>query len=208
VVAACAVVAGWFFVRNWVYLGRPVIFGGTPESGYIWWQEPGYRTWKQMSTFGTSFWHPVYSGTRGLWDSLYTSMWLDGTVSGTIAPPDLVPWNLSWMEAGAWLAVVPMGLMFVGVFGLWRRDLAGSRRAILFAIAAILIYLAAIVDLYVRLPIYSTAKATYMVGLVPCFAILAAAGAAPVLRFRVPRALILSSVTCWAVAAYVAYFAV
>jgi hypothetical protein len=133
---------------------------------------------------------------------------LDGSVSGTVATPDVVPWNLSWMETGAWLALVPMGLIVAGVFSLWRRDLAESRRALLFAIAAILIYLAAIVDVYVRLPIYSTAKATYMVGLVPCFAILAAAGAAPFLRFRVPRALILSCVTCWAVAAYVAYFAV
>jgi len=135
-------------------------------------------------------------------------MWLDGSVSGTVATPDVVPWNLPWMEAGAWLAIVPMGLMVAGVFSLWRRDLGRSRRALFFSIAAILIYLAAIVDLYVRLPIYSTAKATYMVGLVPCFAILAAAGAAPLLRFRIPRALIFSTVTCWAVAAYVAYFAV
>jgi hypothetical protein len=208
VVMACAVTAGWFFVRNWIYLGRPVIFGGTPESGFLWWQDPGYRTWKQLSTFGTSFWHPVYSGTRGVWDSLYSSMWLDGLMSGTIASPNVVPWNLSWMEAGAWLAVVPMGLMIVGVFSLWRRDLAGSRRPLLLAIAAILIYLAAIVDLYIRLPIYSTAKATYMVGLVPCFAILAAAGAAPFLRFRATRAVLFASLTCWAVAAYVAYFAV
>jgi hypothetical protein len=208
VVAACSLTAGWFFARNWVYLGRPVIFGGTPESGFLWWQDPGYRTWKQLTAFGTSFWHPVYSGTRGVWDSLYSSMWLDGSVSGTIATPSSIPWHLSWMEAGAWLAVVPLGLMIAGLFAIWRKDMAQSRSALLFAIAAILIYLAAILDLYVRLPIYSTAKATYMVGLLPCFAILAAAGAAPLMCFRLPRALILSSVTCWAVAAYVAYFAV
>jgi hypothetical protein len=208
VVAACSVTAGWFFIRNWIYLGKPVIFGGTPESGYLWWQDPGYRTWTQLTAFGTSFWHPVYSGTRGVWDSLYSSMWLDGAVSGTVTTPSSIPWNLSWMEAGAWLAVVPMGLMLAGLISIWRKDMLRSRRAMLFAIGAILIYLAAILDLYVRLPIYSTAKATYMVGLLPCFAVLAAAGAAPFLRYRLLRAVLLSSLTCWAVAAYVAYFVV
>lgn len=208
VFAAAAVTAGWFFIRNWVYLGKPVIFGGTPESAFLWWQDPGYRTWKQLDAFGTSFWHPVYAGTRGLWDSLYSSMWLDGSVSGTVATPDSVPWNLPWMEAGAWLAVVPMALMAVGVLFVGRRDLGRSRSALAFAIAAIVIYLAAIVDLYIRLPIYTTAKATYMVGLVPCFAVLAAAGAIPFLRWRLTRAVLFSALVCWAVAAYVAYFAV
>jgi hypothetical protein len=72
--------------------------------------------------------------------------------------------------------------------------------------AAVGIYLAAVVDLYIRLPIYSAAKATYLLGLVPCIAVLAAVGAAPLLRFRVSRALVLSAVTCWGVASYVAYF--
>jgi Dolichyl-phosphate-mannose-protein mannosyltransferase len=207
VAAVCAVTAAWYFVRNWVYLGKPVIFGGTPESGYVWWQDPGYRTWQQLTTLGTAFRHPVYAGTRGLWDSLYSTMWLDGSISGTMLAPDGVPWNLRWMEAGAWLALVPMGLMIVGVLSVWGNQSAGTRRALLFAIAAILIYLAAIIDLYVRLPIYSTAKATYMVGLVPCFAVLTAAGAAPFLRYRLLRALVFSLLTCWAVAAYVAYFA-
>jgi hypothetical protein len=208
VVAACSVTAGWFFIRNSIYLGKPVIFGGTPESGFLWWQDPGYRTWKQLTAFGTSFWHPVYSGTRGVWDSLYSSMWLDGSVSGTVATPSSIPWNLSWLESGSWLALVPMGLMLAGLFSIWRKDMLRSRTAMLFAIAAILTYLAAILDLYVRLPIYSTAKATYMVGLVPCFALLAAAGASPFLRYRLLRAVVLSSLACWAVAAYVAYFVV
>ena len=76
----------------------------------------------------------------------------------------------------------------------------------LFALAAVLIYLAAIIDLYVRLPIYSTAKATYAVGLLPCYAVLIAAGTASFLRFRLPRALLFSGLTCWAVAAYATYF--
>ena len=82
------------------------------------------------------------------------------------------------------------------------------RSACLFSIAAIAIYLAAIVDMYLKLPVYSIAKATYMVGLLPCFALLAAAGAAPLLKGRVIRAAVFAAMTCWALAAYVAYYSV
>jgi hypothetical protein len=111
------------------------------------------------------------------------------------------------MEAGALLAFVPMGLLLAGIFSPWQKELRASRYALFFAVAAIALYLAAIVDLYVRLPIYSTAKATYTLGLVPCYAVLAAAGAAPLMRYRLLRTLTFSALTCWAVAAYAAYFA-
>jgi Dolichyl-phosphate-mannose-protein mannosyltransferase len=205
VVAACGVTAGWFFVRNWIYLGRPVIFGGTPESGFFWWQDPSYRTWNQLTRFGTALVHPVYSGCWSLWDSLYSTQWLDGFVSGTSTIPKGVPWNLHWMEAGSWLGLVPVGLMLCGALGSWR---SGPRAILIFAVAAIATYIAAIVDLYVRLPIYSTAKATYSLGLLPCYAVLAAAGAAPFVRFRIPRAILFAALSCWAVAAYAAYFIV
>ena len=71
---------------------------------------------------------------------------------------------------------------------------------------AIVIYLAALVDLFVRLPVYSTAKATYLLGLLPCFAVLAGVGAAPLLQFRVARELVFSAVAVWAFASYAAYF--
>jgi hypothetical protein len=74
------------------------------------------------------------------------------------------------------------------------------------ALAAIAIYLAAMVDLYLRMPIYSTAKATYTLGLVPCYGVVAAAGAAPIMRVRCLRSLVFAALACWAVAAYAAYF--
>ena len=132
-------------------------------------------------------------------------MWLDGFVSGTSTIPKGVPWNLDLMEAGAWLGLVPAALMVCGLVAGWR---IAPRAVWTFAVAAIAIYLAAVVDLYVRLPIYSTAKATYTLGLLPCYAVLAAAGAAPFLRFRLSRAILFSALSCWAVAAYAAYFIV
>jgi Dolichyl-phosphate-mannose-protein mannosyltransferase len=205
VFGACLLTSGWYFARNWSHFGKPIIFGGTPESGFLWWQDPSYRTWNQLTSFGRSFVQPVYSGCWSLWDSLYSSLWLDGFVSGTATIPQGVPWNLNLMEAGAWLGLLPAGLMLCGLAAGWRM---APRAAWAFAVAAIAIYLAAVADLYVRLPIYSTAKATYMLGLLPCFALLAAAGAGPFLRFRLSRAILFAALSTWAVAAYAAYFIV
>jgi hypothetical protein len=133
-------------------------------------------------------------------------MWLDGLVIGSIATPARVPWNLRWMEAGAWLALVPMALLVSGALSPFRKDLRPSRTVVCFALAAVAIYLAAMIDVYVRMPIYSTAKATYTLGLVPCYGILAAAGGAPFMRYRWIRAPVFAALACWAVAAYAAYF--
>ncbi len=127
VVGASLLTSGWYFARNWSHFGKPFIVGsGDPATGLRWWQDPSYRTWNQLASFGTALVHPVYAGCWSLWDSLYSSMWLDGFVSGTSTIPKGVPWNLSWMEAGAWLGLVPMGLILCGVF--YRMASRTSRR--------------------------------------------------------------------------------
>jgi hypothetical protein len=207
VFGACFVTSGWFSLRNWLALGKPLILGGGDAANeHEWWQDPSYRTWSQLLSFGTSLVRPIYSGAWSMWDSLYSTMWLDGLVIGSISTPARVPWNLRWMEAGAWLALVPMALMVSGAFSPFRNELRSSRAVVGFALAAIAVYLAAMVDVYLRMPIYSTAKATYTLGLIPCYGVLAAAGAAPLMRFRWLRALVFAALACWAVAAYAAYF--
>jgi len=204
VFGTCFLTAGWWFLRNWARLGTPI--GTSQASGNVWWQDPSYRTVPQLTSFGISLSRPIYGGVWSLWDTLYSSLWLDGTASGLTIAPQEFPWNVNWMLAGAWLGIVPMALLLASPAACLRQDLRPSRNALLFALAAVGVYLAAILDLYIGLPVLSTAKATYMMGLLPCFGLLAAAGAAPLLRFRFLRALICSAVACWALAAYVAYF--
>jgi hypothetical protein len=204
VFGACFVIAGWWFIRNWMRLGTPIATSQT--RGNVWWQDPGYRTWPQLTSFGISLSRPIYGGVWSLWDTFYSSLWLDGNVSGLVIPPKVFHWNDQWMLAGAWLAAVPMALLCLSPVVCWRRELRPSRDALLFSFAALAIYLVAIVDLYIGLPVLSTAKATYTMGLLPCYGLLAAAGAAPLLQSRVLRAAILSGIACWALAAYLAYF--
>ncbi len=208
VFAVCFVTCGWYYIRNWIELGKPFAGGWDPATGQLWWQDPSYRTWDQLASFGASLRQPVYSGDWSLWDSLYSSMWADGFISGVIAGPERIPWNVGWMGVGTWLGVVPLGLMIFGAAIGWRTSDVGVRRALMLAVATIVIYLAAVIDLYLRLPVYSTAKATYTLGVLPCYALLVGAGAEPFLRLRPLRALIFATIACWAVTAYLTFFCV
>jgi hypothetical protein len=202
----CLLTSGWYFVRNLAYLGKPFVGNWDSAAGLAWWQEPSYRTWSQLTSFGTALSRPIYSGIWSIWDGLYSSLWLDGFVSGRVLRADQFPWNLNWVLCGAWLGLVPMILLVASVVSCWRKEFNRSRGAILFCLAAIVIYVAATTEFFVRVPIYTTANARFMLGLVPCLGVLAAVGAAPLLRFRFLRAFVFASLACWAVAAYVAYF--
>jgi hypothetical protein len=110
------------------------------------------------------------------------------------------------MLAGAWLGLIPTALLLLGLGALLRGSLPASRAALLFASGCLAIYLATILDVWVRLPAYSVAKASYTLGLAPCYGLLLAAGAEAFLRGRVARSLTAALVSCWAVAAFLAYF--
>jgi hypothetical protein len=72
----------------------------------------------------------------------------------------------------------------------------------------VLSFLAGVVYLYLKVPIYSQAKASYMLGLTPCFAVLFASGARFLLRRTVIRAAFYGWMACWAVSAYLSFFVV
>jgi len=206
VFGACLLTAGWYFLWNWLTLGSPFMSGWAAGRGrQVWWQDPSYRMIGHVTSFGLALSRPLYGPVASLWDALYSTLWLDGFISGLVTG---CPWNVDWMLAGAWLALVPMGLLFGSLVTCWRSEVRPARNALLFSVAALATYVAAIADLFVRLPVYSTAKATYTVGLLPCYGILAAAGAAPLLKYRYLRAAVFSAVACWAIAAYLAYFCV
>ncbi len=43
------IIAGWYYIRNWIELGRPFV-GGWESAA--WWQDPGYRTVPDFLSFG------------------------------------------------------------------------------------------------------------------------------------------------------------
>jgi len=212
---AALIICGPYFVRNLVRFGTP-FYSNATVLGLQWWQYPGYRTPGQLLEFGHVFIGPVYSGTRSVWDALYSTLWCDGFLNGYSEFKDRPPFHFRLMSCGLWLGAVPTVLMILAV----ARLLTGDRRrpdariglvvnaAVAgFAVMTVACFLAAIVYIYLTLPIYSCAKASYMLGATPCLALLAAAGFGELSRYRAMRIVTGGLVCCWAVVAYLTYLA-
>jgi hypothetical protein len=208
VVGCAALVAGWYYARNWALLGTP--FLGTWRPGVVgaWWQEPGYRSASQYLQFGEALVHPIYAAVVGLWDGLYATLWLDGGLSGAISRAGAPPWNESPLLASAWLALVPSFAIAAGGLRSLRR--AGARPQVRLAerLAAgtVALYLAAILYLHLTVPFYCIGKASYLAATTPFLAMLAASGLAELGRVRWARAGISAALVCWAANAIATYW--
>jgi hypothetical protein len=84
--------------------------------------------------------------------------------------------------------------------------LGEGRRVSVFCSLCVGIYLSAILYLFMTVPIYSTGKATYALGIVPCFAVLCAEGFNILTTRPLLKAVMNGIVACWAFAAYTSYF--
>jgi len=163
-----AVIAGWFYLRNWIRYGNPLIANwGLVEQGQIWWQQPGFHTFRYFTRFGETLVHPYLAGFRSFWDSTYSTFWGDGFIGGFMLPADRHRfWNYDFMSLGYWVAVPATLLLVAGaVRGLQLafRDPDPGRRAAfgLFAASAWGIGLAYLY-LALQLGFFSQAKATYL----------------------------------------------
>jgi hypothetical protein len=204
--AAAAAVCGWYYARNWVLLGRPFIGGWDAGRGIVWWQDPGYRTLRDFFSFGASLRQPIYAGLNGFWDSLYSTFWLDGNLSSAVSYDARPPWNYRLMSSGAWWGLLPTAAMIAG-FG---RGLLGrggrATAALRWSGACVVLYLTALAAMYLIVPAYASGKATYISGLTPALALLAAAGFDALPRDSRIRTAAAAGLCCWAASAYAAYF--
>jgi len=217
-IGTAAVVAGWYYVRNFVLMGSPFLGTWNAAVGSDWWQEPGFRMADQFLRFGEALAYPVFAAGVGFWDGLYSTLWVDGYLSGIASKEMAPPWNYSFMIATAWWSLVPMTALVVGAVRAFVRDRAAAgpvgpeeasgRPARLFAVGCIACYLAALVVLNLRVPFYCVAKSSYLVATTPCLAVLGAAGFDWLGRNRVVRAVFMGLLVCWAVAAYAGYYVV
>jgi hypothetical protein len=200
-------VCGWYYVRNWVELGSPFVGGWDKARGYIWWQEPGYRTVSQFVHFGQSLLYPFYSSVHGLWDGLYSTLWLDGYDGGAdiLVEPY---WNMSFLLACLWLSLLPTAALVVGAVATLAKPAKSAREGQLFALVCLITYFLAIVMMMLQVPSYSTLKATYALGALCCFAIVAAQGFDWLTRNRIGRGVVYGGMACWVFAVYAGYFVV
>ncbi|OGP49650.1 MAG: hypothetical protein A2Y79_04980 [Deltaproteobacteria bacterium RBG_13_43_22] len=198
-------VSGWYYLRNYLEMGGLFIGGWDSSREIVWWQDPGYRTPRQFYTFGVSLFYPVFSSIFGFWDGIYSSFWSDAYLSAyTFSRP---PWNYRFMLSGLWLSLFPSAAILIGFFSSFRKN-HGPVVLLRFCTACITFYLVATFYLFLTVPIWSNAKASYALGLIPCFTLIGTEGFDLLTRQRFVRAVAYGLLACWAVASYVSYFAV
>jgi len=205
---AAFIVSGWFFIRNWITLGKPFYGGWDPSRKIVWWQEPGYRILKDYYSFGEALKQPVYATFHGFSDALYSTFWGDGynICEHFVTIPELPHWNYVPLAAGIAFSVVPAFAIAIGVaLTLWRaRD--KERWPFTFLLASIGVYFAALVHLYTVIPIFSTVKASYTMGLTPCYAAMAALGSDIFVGRKYIGPLFASVLICWGIMTYTGFF--
>ena len=202
VVAIALTICGPYIVHNLLLSGRP-FYIEYPVSAARWWQDPGYRTLKSFFEFGHVFARPVYNGTQSVWDSLYGTFWGKGIPSGQ------EPWNFRYMWCGLWLAIIPSVLILAGMIrSFCLKEQPIVRNSLRLSTLIVASFVAAILYVYLRLPIFSCAKASYMLGTLPCAGLLAAAGFDCVSSNRWMRAVTAAAVTGWAAIAYMTFIAI
>lgn len=200
-----ALIAGWYLFQLYMEAGNFLSDKSIHAQMMQWWQDPGYRTLSQILFFGRSLMYPVYSGVASFGDTLYSTLWLDGFNSGL---SDFIPWNVNFMITGALLALVPSLFIVTGTIRVFSKDETIARKSVIFSVGVLMLYYAVLFDNYIVNPFYSGTKSHYTLGLLPCYAILIAAGAEPFLKNKIVRSVALAFFACWAFAAYAAYFVV
>jgi 4-amino-4-deoxy-L-arabinose transferase-like glycosyltransferase len=198
-------ISGWYYIRNWMELGRPFV-GGWESTA--WWQDPGYRTVADFFTFGRSLSSPIYAAVQGFWDSLYSTLWLDGGLSGISVYQYRPPWHYDFMLSGALLSLVPTAGILFGFLAILSGPSGVAYEARLFSVFCLVIFVSALLYLYVTVPVWSTAKATYSLGITPCYAVVCVTGLDLLSRNDLLRAAINGCLACWAVSAYCSYFVI
>ena len=200
------IVSGWFYVRNWMIFGKPFLGGWDPARNIFWWQDPGYRTVGDFITFGETFRQPIYAAFNGFADGVYSTFWSDGYLSGMAFYSAKPGWNYDLLAAGIVLSLVPASAMGVGIAVAFWRTVKRENWPHTFLLMAIIVYFAALLHLYVSLPIYSTAKATYLMGLTPGFSVMAATGAGLFVRRKYIGPVFVSLLGTWGIMTYLGYF--
>ena len=94
----------------------------------------------------------------------------------------------------------------LGVVAAVRRRPSSAVVGLRFALGCVAVYVGALLVMFLDVPVYAVGKATYTLGVTPCYALLAVAGFEQVARIRVARAVFQAGLACWAMAAYAAYF--
>ncbi|MBW2695168.1 MAG: hypothetical protein JRE70_01760 [Deltaproteobacteria bacterium] len=185
-------VAGWFYLRNWIRFGDPLVWNLDVPGAATWWMQPGFHTPAWYTSFGEALRHPFFSGYASFWDGVYSTFWGDGLAGGMKSLSTRQPvWSYDFMTIGYRLAFPASLLIAAGWCGLLRESLRTrdiGRRLVL-SLTTGLVFLLAFSLLYVTFsqPFYAQAKAFYVLAAIGPLSLVAAEGLAWIPRSAAGR---------------------
>jgi len=159
--AAALVVCGWHYARVWTRVGNPL--AGHRDFGYgtAWWQQEGFRTLHYYGRMGDAVENPFFAGTRGFVGGLYSTLWGDGLWSGAASADFRAPWNHDLMAAGYALALVPTGILLLGLVVASRRFVREPTPAWFCALGILGATVFALLWMSLKVPAYGIVKSFY-----------------------------------------------
>jgi len=166
--AVCFGVCGWYYIWIWSRFGTPLVGNWDAVSRFHWWQDNGYHTLADITRFGRSLVHPLFSGFAGFADGIYSTLWGDGLCGGAIRLVSRPPWNYDLMAAGYLLALAPTLIILTGAaVSLWHFIRKPSAEwFVLLGLSGAVMF--ALVFMNLKVPSYAQAKAFYgLCALVP-----------------------------------------
>lgn len=167
ILAIASAIAGWFYVRNWLLFGDPLVWNLDVPGAATWWMLPGFHTADAYLRFGASIDHPFFSGFESFWDGVYSTLWGDGLMAGMIRISTRHPfWRYDFMTLVYPLALPATALFVLGFVRLLvqsLRDRAIARRLVLTLMTVLPFVLSfSLLLITLRLPFYAQAKAPYV----------------------------------------------
>jgi hypothetical protein len=176
-------IAGWFYLRNALVFGDPLIanWGNLPGETQKWWQQPGFHTASYYLGFGEAFRYPYLSGFHSYWDSLYTTLWGDGGIGGRVNPSQRHAFfRYEFVSAGYLVAIPATLFVLAGALRFVARALGDPdpRRRAVASLVATLAYavLFSLTYMSLRLPYFAQAKASYGLVVMPLLTLFFADG--------------------------------
>jgi hypothetical protein len=157
-------IAGWFYVRNWIHFGKIFVcdFGHLLTSP--WWQDPGFHTYKYFCQFGKVFTMPCFAGTYSFFDSIYSTFWGDGFLGGVPYYIFRPPWNYEYMSAVYLLAIPATVVIIIGMVCAIGNMIRTVSKIWLLILGSIFTIAYSIVYMNLQVPYYGQAKAFFGLG--------------------------------------------
>ncbi|MCH2187851.1 hypothetical protein MK280_18505 [Myxococcota bacterium] len=164
-IAGC--IAGWFYARNWLLFGDPVVWNLDVPGKPTWWMLPGFRSANSYLRFGEALSYPFFSGFVSFWDGVYSTLWADGLVAGMIRVSTRHAfWRYDYMTLIPVLALPATAAMVGGFFSFVFESFRTPdprRKLVLSLLTSVLFVLSfSLFFITLRLPFYAQAKAPYV----------------------------------------------